>query len=167
MKPVTPRNRNQKVMTGPNARPILEVPARCTANSRHTMTRVMITTLTWLSPMTACSSGMVRRPSTAVVMVTAGGRTPSASSAEPPSMAGMISQRAQRRTMLYRAKMPPSPWLSARSETRTYLTVVSSVTVQITRDRAPRMNSSVTDMMPPWPASSALVTYMGEVPMSP
>ena len=63
--------------------------------------------------------------------------------------------------------MPPSPWLSALRETSTYLTVVSSVTVQMTSESAPRMNSSVTVMMPPWPASSALVTYMGDVPMSP
>ena len=63
--------------------------------------------------------------------------------------------------------MPPSPWLSAFSEMRTYFTVVSRVTVQMTSERAPRMNSSVTVMMPPWPASSALVTYMGDVPMSP
>ena len=50
---------------------------------------------------------------------------------------------------------------------RTYFTVVSSVTVQITSESAPSTNSSVTLMMPPLPASSALVTYIGDVPMSP
>ncbi len=88
-----PRNRNQTSMTGPKARPILEVPARCTKNRTHTMTRVIATTFAWLSPMIASISEMVRRPSTAVVMVTAGVSTPSASSADPPTMAGMMSQR--------------------------------------------------------------------------
>ena len=166
-RPAPPRNRNQNVMTGPNAWPILDVPARCTAKSRHTMMSVMITTFIWLSPMMSWTAGMVRRPSIAVVMVTAGVSTPSASSAAPPSMAGMMSHLPYLRTMLYRAKIPPSPWLSALRETSTYFTVVSSVTVQMTSERAPRMNSSVTVMMPPWPARRALVTYMGDVPMSP
>ena len=131
------------------------------------MMSVMMTTFIWLSPMMSCTAGMVRRPSMAVVMVTAGVRMPSASRAAPPSMAGMMSHLPYLRTMLYRAKMPPSPWLSALRETSTYFTVVSSVTVQMTSERAPRMNSSVTVMMPPCPASSALVTYMGDVPMSP
>ncbi len=47
------------------------------------------------------------------------------------------------------------------------MTVVSRVTVQITRESAPSTNSSVTLSMPPLPARSAFVTYMGEVPMSP
>ena len=55
------------------------------------MMRVITTTFIWLSPMIAWVSGMVRRPSTPVVIVTAGVSTPSASSAEPPSMAGMMS----------------------------------------------------------------------------
>ena len=57
--------------------------------------------------------------------------------------------------------------LSARSEISTYLTVVSSVTVHTTRESAPSTNSSVTLPMPPLPATSALVTYMGLVPISP
>ena len=87
-------------MTGPKARPILEVPARWTANSRHTMTSVMMTTFIWLSPMMRWTAGMVRRPSIAVVMVTAGVSTPSASSAAPPSIAGMMSHLPYLRTML-------------------------------------------------------------------
>ncbi len=63
--------------------------------------------------------------------------------------------------------MPPSPWLSARMEMSTYLRVVMSVTVQMTRLSAPSTNSCVTLPMPPLPATSALVTYMGLVPMSP
>ena len=40
-------------------------------------------------------AGMLRRPSTAVVTVTAGVSTPSASRAAPPSMAGTISHLPQ------------------------------------------------------------------------
>ena len=40
--------------------------------------------------------------------------------------------------------MPPSPWLSAFMAIRTYLTVVSSVIVQITREREPTMKLSST-----------------------
>ena len=154
-------------MMGPKARPILAVPMRCTKKSTMIMASVMATTRLWSSPSTACTAGMVRKPSMAVVTVTAGVRMPSASSAAPPSMAGMMSHLPQRLTRLYRAKIPPSPWLSARSEMSTYLTVVSSVTVHTTSESAPSTNSSVTLPMPPLPATSALVTYMGLVPISP
>jgi hypothetical protein len=82
-------------------------------------------------------------------------------------MAGMMSHRAHLRTRLYKAKMPPSPWLSAFMAMTTYLTVVTRVMVQMTSESAPRMSSSVTDAMPPLPLTIAFITYMGEVPMSP
>ena len=40
-------------MMGPNALPMAEVPARCTANSTHRMMMVMATTMFWLVPMMA------------------------------------------------------------------------------------------------------------------
>ena len=85
-------------MTGPNSLPMLEVPARCTANRTQTMAMVMATTRVWPSPSRAWPTGMLRRPSMAVVTVTAGVRMPSASSAAPPIMAGRMSHFAQRRT---------------------------------------------------------------------
>ena len=63
--------------------------------------------------------------------------------------------------------MPPSPWLSARMATTTYLTVVTSVIVQMTSESTPRISSSVTELMPPLPLTMAFITYMGDVPMSP
>ena len=63
--------------------------------------------------------------------------------------------------------MPPSPWLSARMAISTYFTVVTRVMVQMTRDRAPKIMSSVTEVMPPLPATMDFMTYMGLVPMSP
>ena len=110
---------------------------------------------------------MVRRPSMAVVTVTAGVRIPSARSAAPPTMAGMMSHLPQRLTRLYSAKMPPSLWLSAFMATSTYLTVVMSVMVQMSSDSAPRTTSSLMVPRPPLPVMMALRVYMGLVPMSP
>ena len=87
-------------MMGPNALPMVEVPARCMANRTHRIVMVMSTTMPWLSPMMAWKKSMVRRPSMAVVTVTAGVRMPSARSAAPPIIAGMMSQRPQRLTRL-------------------------------------------------------------------
>ena len=110
---------------------------------------------------------MVRRPSMAVVTVTAGVRMPSASSAAPPIMAGRISHGATLRTKLNRAKMPPSLWLSAFMAITTYLTVVTSVMVQMTSESAPKIMSSLTVPMPPLLATIDFMVYMGLVPMSP
>lgn len=74
----------------------------------------------------------------AEVTVTAGVMTPSAMRVEAPMAAIMYSQRwRRRRTREKRARMPPSPLLSARRAMRTYLTVVWSVRVQIMHDIAP------------------------------
>ena len=100
-------------MSGPNSLPIDEVPARCMANRPQIMMMVMMMTLVWPSPKSAWPHSIVRKPSMAVVTVTAGVRMPSASSAAPPIMAGRISHGATLRTKLNRAKMPPSLWLSA------------------------------------------------------
>lgn len=110
---------------------------------------------------------MVRKPSMAVVTVTAGVRMPPASSAAPPIMAGRISHGATLRTRLNRVKMPPSLWLSAFMAISTYLTVVTSVMVQITSESAPRIMSSLTVPMPPLLATIDFMVYMGLVPMSP
>ena len=63
--------------------------------------------------------------------------------------------------------MPPSPWLSAFMAMSTYLMVVSSVMVQITRDSDPIMKASSVWPILPFPSRMDFITYMGEVPMSP
>ena len=78
-------------MTGPKALPIFRVPACCTAKSPEMIASVMMTTVHCPGPRKRSTAEMLRRPSTAVVTVTAGVSTPSASSAAPPSMAGTIS----------------------------------------------------------------------------
>ena len=166
-RPVIPKNKNHKVITGPNALPIREVPACCMAKSEQRMMMVIKTTVCWFVPISAYIAGMVRRPSMAVVTVTAGVRIPSARSAAPPIMAGIINHFAQRLTRLYRAKMPPSLWLSAFMAIRTYLTVVIRVRVQIMRESAPRITSVSIVKRPPLPAMIAFKVYIGLVPMSP
>ena len=63
--------------------------------------------------------------------------------------------------------MPPSLWLSAFMATRTYLTVVMSVSVQMMRERAPSTTSVLMVASPPLPLMMALSVYIGLVPMSP
>ena len=166
-RPMMPRNENHTSITGPNALPILLVPAHCTAKSVLMMTRVIRTTCACPLPRKRFIAGMLRRPSTAVVTVTAGVRTPSARSAAPPIIAGKMSQGATFFTSAYSENMPPSPLLSARMAMSTYLTVVSSVIVQMMSESAPRIKSSFTCAMPPLPLRIDFITYSGDVPMSP
>ena len=63
--------------------------------------------------------------------------------------------------------MPPSLWLSAFMATRTYLTVVMRVIVQMMRDSAPMTVSWLIVVRPPLPLMMALRVYIGLVPMSP
>ena len=60
--------------------------------------------------------------------------------------------------------MPPSPLLSARRATHTYLMVVCRVSVQMMQDNAPSMVLSLM-VSPVW--RMAFITYRGDVPMSP
>ena len=165
--PVMPRKENQSSMTGPKALPMRLVPACWTEKSAVMMIRVMTTTLTWPVPRKRSITSMLLRPSTAVVTVTAGVRTPSASRAAPPSIAGTMSHLPQPRTSENSEKMPPSPWLSAFMAISTYLTVVSRVMVQMTRESEPMIKASLIWVIPPLPSRIDFMTYMGEVPMSP
>lgn len=78
-----------------------------------------------------------------------------------------MSQGATFFTSAYSENMPPSPLLSARMAMSTYLTVVSSVIVQMMSESAPRIKSSFTCAMPPLPLRIDFITYSGDVPMSP
>ena len=65
-----------------------------------------------------------------------------------------------------RAREPPSPRLSARMITLTYLTVTSAMMDQNTIDRMPKMLSGVMGMG--WcPLKISFRAYRGLVPMSP
>ena len=143
------------------------VPALWTRNSSAIIVIVINMILFCPSPSSSRMEEMLLRPSIAVVTVTAGVITPSASRAAPPIMAGKMSHFPKCFTRLYREKIPPSPWLSACMATTTYFIVVSRVMVQMTRDSAPKISSSLTPPNPPLPATIDFITYMGDVPISP
>jgi hypothetical protein len=63
-----------------------------------------------------------------------------------------------------RAKIPPSPLLSARRVIMMYFMVVCKVSVQNTQESPPRINNSEMESAP---EIMALITYKGEVPKSP
>ena len=107
--------------------------------------------------------GMMVNPSTAEVTVIGGVIMPSAIIAAPPIIAGMTSHFRRRRTRAYKAKVPPSPRLSALKISTTYLIVVCRVRVQMMQDKDPMNNSSLISRFP----IISLNTYKGEVPMSP
>ena len=88
---------------------------------------------------------------------------PSASKDAPPIIAGTTSHLRLRRTSAYKAKVPPSPLLSARKISNTYFTVVCSVMVQMIQERLPIIKASLTNL----PLMIELNTYRGDVPISP
>ena len=118
----------------------------------------IITILFWLSPNRLLKLGINCKPSTAEVTVTAGVSIPSASKAEPPIIAGIISHLACLRTKVKREKIPPSPLLSAFNVINTYFIVVKIVSVQNTRDKVPRIKSSETLCRPPLLCITDLIT---------
>ena len=116
-----------------------------------------------------CTHGnLTCKPSMAVVTVILGVIIPSASKAQPPSMAGITNHFAFLRTREYKERIPPSPLLSARNVITTYLMVVCKVSVQMIQDSAPSTTKGV--MVCPAPATvlkiARKVCY-GEVPISP
>ena len=60
---------------------------------------------------------------------------------------------------------PPSPWLSARSTSSTYLIETMMVIVQKINDNTPSTLSAVTGTWPP--SNTSFSVYSGLVPMSP
>ena len=64
------------------------------------------------------------------------------------------------------ARIPPSPWLSARITSDRYLTATTRTSDQNTSDRMPSTFGVVTAMPCAGPKHS-LIAYSGEVPMSP
>ncbi len=80
-----------------------------------------------------------------------------------PMIAGATSHLACRRTRAYKEKIPPSPLLSARRVSTTYLNVVCKVSVQRMHDNAPYTTFACIGLSP----IIALKTYSGEVPISP
>ncbi|MNY24943.1 hypothetical protein D3C86_1586900 [compost metagenome] len=106
--------RNHSNITGPNSLPIDLVPNCCI---KKTTARIAIT----IEIVVLCDCFS---PSIAEVMVMGGVIRPSASNAAPPIIPMSTIHLEWRRTSAYREKIPPSPLLSARKVSHTYLIVV-------------------------------------------
>jgi hypothetical protein len=78
-------------------------------------------------------------------------------------MAGITNHFLLRLTRAKRAKVPPSPLLSAFNTSITYFIVVCKVSVQIMQERLPRIRASLITLS----LVMALKTYKGDVPISP
>src|SRR5271167_869234 len=141
MMPATPQApiaTNQPIITGPNRPPTAPVPWRCTANSATMITAVTGTT------QPAKPGSITLRPSTADSTEIAGVIMLSPeNSAAPrmPSAASTIVMRLpgapHRRTRATSAMIPPSPSLSARITSVTYVSVTMIITDQKISDTTP------------------------------
>ena len=90
---------------------------------------------------------------------------PSARSIEPPNIAIHIKYFFFLFLLIKANKenIPPSPLLSACRVIKTYFIVVNKVIVQKTAETPPKINSLVIICFP----IMALITYKGDVPISP
>ena len=137
---------NQMSIVGPKAVPTRAVPNRCTMNRPNRITRVTGTT-------TCASAGVLTsRPSTAPSTEMAGVITPSPyRRAAPKSPSATSSNRrflsSPRRfcwrSRASRARIPPSPRLSARRMNTMYFTLTTRISDQRISERTPRMFSGV------------------------
>ena len=146
---------NHSTMMGPNTRPTLWVPRDCTANNAMMMT-------TEAGTISSCASGkLTLRPSTADMTEIAGVITPSPKNRQAPPIpiSAMVrltrSDVAVRCASAIRARMPPSPRLSARMTSRTYFTVTMRISDQKISERQPMISPSVMR----WPPSRAMVAW--------
>jgi hypothetical protein len=133
---------NQTSITGPKSRPMPAVPRLCTRKRPSRMTMVSGTT-----------SGSAARvatesPSTAESTEMAGVMVPSPKRSAAPKRAAMTTgvrrpdRDARGDASARRAKMPPSPRLSAERMKTTYLTVTTAASDQKTSDSTARMLSA-------------------------
>ena len=139
--PRTPRTtstRNHTTITGPNSLPIFSVPRLCMAKSPIRMTSVS-------GRMNGCSVEVsTPRPSTALSTDIAGVSMPSPkNSARPRSAATPMTFFTERFSFGERcasaasASTPPSPSLSARMISTTYLMVTTRISAQTMAESAP------------------------------
>jgi hypothetical protein len=137
--PKAPIAVNHTIITGPNALPTTAEPNRCEANRITMMTTVMGTTQ-------SCNDGStIFTPSTAESTEIAGVimLSPKKSAAPKiprPARVSFVRRppgTPPRRIRVMSAMIPPSPSLSARITSSTYLTVTTMVTDQTMSDTNP------------------------------
>ena len=143
-KPKPPMDKNQSMVKGPKNLPIVAVPCRCTINSPA---RIPIDKGTnhWLKMGVA-----ILRPSMAESTEIAGVIIPSPKNSDAPTKPKAIRNiffwseiRVVRRFNANSDMIPPSPLLSARMITMTYLKLMVSIMHQKIRDRIPSTEASL------------------------
>ena len=164
--PSTPRTTNHTTITGPNTREIVSVPRFCTTNSA---TRIATDTgITHDSNAVVATS----KPSTALSTEIAGvieavpveqGRAEHAEGDDDPLRADR--QPRVGISSAVNARMPPSPWLSARITSSRYLIEMITIRAQNTTDATPYALALVTARSAC--SNDSRKAYSGLVPMSP
>ena len=135
--PSTPSTLNHTTITGPNTLPIAPVPRRCTMNSANRMTQVSGMTIG------VKASDATRKPSTALSTEMAGVMSPSPYSKAVPNTPRSTSTPASRlfadvgMISAINARMPPSPWFSARITTAMYLMEMITMSAQNASEAMP------------------------------
>ena len=159
--PVKPNMENHNNMIGPKSFPTTFVPKIWKINNTDKMT-ITIGTVSVTNGVPSLWWSIFN-PSIAEETEIGGVIIPSASKVAPPIMAGKVNHFAWRLTNAKRAKIPPSPLLSARKIKMTYFNVVCKVNVQKIQDNPPRTVKELIGLSP----MIDCITYNGEVPMSP
>src|SRR6266487_1210945 len=168
--PSTPSTVNQTPMIGPNSRPTAPVPSRCTRNRAMMITTVIgRTRLATDGAETLTPSIADRTEIAGVIMLSPkNSEAPKMPSAASTTFARRPPGRARLRIRAINAMIPPSPSLSARITSRTYVIVTTIVTDQKISEMIPKMLSSVT--LTGWGSlglKTVWTVYSGLVPMSP
>lgn len=137
--PHAPMAVNQRIITGPNTRPTAAVPLRWTRKSTTMIAAVIGTTAsssdgsTTLSPSTAESTEIA-----GVIMLSPkNSDAPKTPSAARTTVVLRPRCEADRRSRVISAVMPPSPSLSARIASRTYVTRTMTTTDQKMSETTP------------------------------
>ena len=166
-RPTAPSAKNQSRQIGPNTAPTLAVPRRCSAN-RPSSTSTAIGSTQRLKSGVPTSS-----PSIADTTEIAGVSTVSPRNSEAPARPRSTTTLRSRGRFFSAlaasassAMVPPSPRLSARITSTTYLSDTTITSDQKMVDRPPKMLAGLSGM-PCTGEKVSFTAYSGLVPMSP
>ena len=162
---------NHTTITGPNSRPTAPVPKRWMANRP-------IKIATEIGTTAESSPGLTNSmPSTAESTLIAGVIIPSPNSSAVPNNPSRSNNPLRTRrpvadvsrgaTSAVSARMPPSPWLSARRSNSTYLMPMINTSVHTMIDTAPITFTRSTARRWDSPSNASRIEYSGLVPRSP
>ena len=159
---------NQTSMIGPNTLPTVPVPRFCTINNPSRITIAMGITQELNAGETSSSPSTALNTEMAGVMIpspykSAVPKMPSAT--RRPALAAIGPRRGM--TSAVRARMPPSPLLSARITKSRYFTEMMMTKAQNASEQIPYTLMRSTVMTCDFSVNASLSAYNGLVPMSP